>query len=583
MCGIAGAWGAGHSGSVTAMTAALAHRGPDGSGGYARGPVTLGARRLSIVDVGGGAQPAFSETGEICVVANGEIYNHAELRGRLKARGHRFRSRCDTEVIVHLYEEYGERCVEYLSGMFAFAVADGDRLFLARDRLGIKPLYYAAVPGGMLFASEIKALLRSPELVPALNMQALADSRVIGFPVGDATFIDGIAALRPGHTMTVTAGPGGPVITDRPYYRLPADRDESMTFDEAQDRLIEALRAAVRSHLAADVEVGLILSGGLDSAVLAMLARDEGRPVRTFSVGCEPDHPDLAQAARLAGDLGWSNHATVLTFEDFIGAIPGYVHAQESPARLGGLGLHVLYQQAGPQLKACLNGEGADELFGGYAEYADRSVLARDFESRLRGLGALRGLGVGLSPRAMELMSIVLAQPDAAYTDRLLTENLRDQLVRSHLTMQDACGMAASLEIRVPYLDDGVVELAMSMPARFKVSSALGIHKHVLRRAALRAWGGDGPLADSILRRKIGAPSAGRQHRAQLADLCERELPGDYLARHEHGGFFTAKVDLLLHELFCEIFLAGRGAAPGDLSVREFIAARAARARPALI
>jgi asparagine synthase (glutamine-hydrolysing) len=591
MCGIAGAWGAvtpGTRGAVEAMTSALVHRGPDDSGFHSRQGIQLGVRRLSIVDVAGGAQPVYNETGEICVVANGEIYNHHELRTRLQGLGHRFSSQCDTEVIVHLYEEYGDRCVEHLRGMFAFAVADGGRLLLARDRLGIKPLYYSIVPGGVVFASEIKALLRCPELRPALDLQAFADSRAVGYPVGDRTFIEGVRGVLPGHTITVTRGPDGtaaapsasaPALAVRRYYSLPAEHDEPMTFDSAQDLLIDMLRGIGRSHLAADVEVGLILSGGLDSTVLAMLARDAGRPVRTFSVAESLTHPDLVQATRVADDLGWPHHVTVLSFDDYVEAIPSYVHAQEAPGKFGGLPLYCLYRHVGTQVKACLNGEGADEVFGGYTEYSDRSLLARVRERGIRSYQRISHLGMELSPEALEVIDTVAAQqPYPVYLDRLLTSNLRDQLVRNHLELLDKSAMAASVEMRVPFLDHRLVDFVASLPARYKVNQAFGIQKHVLKRAALRAWGGDGPLADSVLRRKIGAPTAGSRSQAELTELCERELPDDYLTRHELGPCFPAKLDLLTHELFCEIFLAGRGASPEGLSMRDFIAERAGKA-----
>ena len=579
MCGIAGTWGAASSGAVEAMTAALVHRGPDDSGFHSRHGVRFGVRRLSIMDVAGGAQPTYNETGEICVIANGEIYNHRELRAKLQAMGHRFSSHCDTEVIVHLYEEYGDRCVDHLRGMFAFAVADGDRLLLARDRLGIKPLYYSTVPGGVVFASEIKALLRCPELRPALDLQAFADSRAVGYPVGDRTFIEGVRSVLPGHTMTVSSGPDGPTLAARRYYRVPTEHDECVTFDSAQDLLIDMLRGIVRSHLAADVEVGLILSGGLDSTVLAMLARDAGRPMRAFSVADSPTHPDLVQAARVADGLGWPHHVAVLSFEDYIEAIPSYIHAQEAPAKLGGLPLYLLFQHVGGQVKACLNGEGADEVFGGYEEYADRSRLARIRESGLRSYRELGSLGVGLSPQALEVINTVAArQSYPEYLDRLFTSNLHDQLVRNHLELLDKCAMAAGVEMRVPFMDHQLVNFVIGLPARHKVNPGFGIQKHVLKRAALRAWGGDGPLADSVLRRKIGAPTAGSRSQTELIELCERELPTDYLTRHELGRCFSSKFDLLMHELFCEIFLAGRGTSPAGLSMRGFIAERAGQA-----
>jgi asparagine synthase (glutamine-hydrolysing) len=607
VCGIAGSWG---GADVAAMTAALTHRGPDDAGFHLGERVRLGARRLAIVDIAGGAQPVYNETGQICAVVNGEIYNHRELRTRLQAMGHRFSSRCDIEVIVHLYEEYGDRCAEHLRGMFAFAIADGSRLLLGRDRLGIKPLYYTVAGGTVLFASEIKALVQSPLVHPALDMQAFADSRILGYPVGDRTFIEGIRAVLPAHTVTVdadSAGPdcaspdsaspdraspdraspdraspdGPPRVVQRRYWQLPGPADSPPAFDDAQDQLIDLLRDVTRSHLAADVEVGLILSGGLDSTVLALLARDTGTALRSYGVDSGPGHPDRIQSARVSGMLGWQHVATTLSLADYLALVPAHTYAQEEPGRLGGLGLHAAYQRAGADLKVCLSGEGADELFGGYDQYLTRRHLARTAQIQLRGLRGLRGLGLAPSPGAREIVDAVSRdQPMDEYVTALLGVNLRDQLVRMHLEVLDKCAMAASLEVRVPYLDHRLVEFVAGLPAGYKVSLPFGIGKYVLRRAVLRTWGADGPLADTVLRRKIGAPTAGLAHREQLAQLCERDLPAGYLDRHELGACFATKLDLLLFELFTEIFVTGRGADPASVALPDFIAERAGRPVP---
>jgi asparagine synthase (glutamine-hydrolysing) len=415
-------------------------------------------------------------------------------------------------------------------------------------------------------------------------MQAFADSAAVGYPVGDRTYLDGIRAVLPGHTVVVSPDPsGGPEVRVRQYYRPPDERDDSVSFDAAADRLIEILHDVIESHLAADVEVGLILSGGLDSTVLAMLARDAGRPLRSFSVASGPNHPDAVQAARVTRELGWPHSTTMTSFDDYIGAIPGYVHAQECPAKLGGLSLYMLFQHVGGQVKACLNGEGADELFGGYTEYTDRRPLATAIEGRLRNYTALHRMGIGPSPGALEIIDVVSRQqPMQAYVDRLLAANMRDQLVRLHLELIDKCSMAAGLEMRVPFMDHRLVEFVTSLPTQYRVNLPFGIHKHVLKRAALRAWGGDGPVADSVLRRKIGAPMAATSHRDRIAGICERELPGDFLTRHELGPAFGSKFDLLMHELFCEIFLTGRGSYPAGLTIGDFIAERTGRALPVL-
>src|SRR5262245_27301271 len=277
MCGIVGlvslapVEGAVDLARLRRMRDALQHRGPDGAGLHVEAGVGLGHRRLAIVDVEGGLQPMANEDGSVWIVFNGEIYNHAALRPGLEAKGHRYRTRSDTETILHLYEEEGERCVERLQGMFAFALWDRAResLLLARDRLGIKPLYYAVTDRELLFGSEIKAILAALPGRPQLNAAALPEFLATRFLAGEETFFQGIRKLPPGHTLTWSRA-GGP--RRRRYWQLPIESDNSEAgFQERSDDLVGRLEAVVRSHLMSDVPLGLFLSGGLDSTGLAAL------------------------------------------------------------------------------------------------------------------------------------------------------------------------------------------------------------------------------------------------------------------------------------------------------------------------
>ena len=235
----------------------------------------------------------------------------------------------------------------------------------------------------------------------------------------------------------------------------------------------------------------------------------------------------------------------------------------------------------GTALKVCLNGEGADEVFGGYAGVGlDRGVLRRAIEARLRRFSELGDVGIRPSPAVVEIIKEVAApqRPPAAYLDWIFAHNLRDPLVRQHLELVDKSAMAAGLEMRVPFMDHKLVEFVVGLPTWHKVNIGFDISKHVLKRAVLRTWGGDGPIADSVLRRKIGVPSSTSGHLVRFNEMCERELPADYLARHDLGRCFARKSELLMHELFCEIFLAGRGARPDEFSMRDFIAERSGKA-----
>jgi asparagine synthase (glutamine-hydrolysing) len=308
-----------------------------------------------------------------------------------------------------------------------------------------------------------------------------------------------------------------------------------------------------------------------------MLVREvSDRPLRTFSVADSDRHPDLLQAGWLADALGTRHQGIVMSYEDYLAAVPAYTWSHERPGRLGGLPLHALYTLAGAQLKVGLIGEGADELFGGYPEYVDPGYRAAIVANHLE---LLAGRGVEPSPRALEVAELMTGRvPRAEYLDRLFAWNLADPLVQDHLELHDKVGMAASLELRVPFLDHRFVEFVTALPAGYKVNGPFAIQKHVLKRAALRAWGGDGPFADSVLRRKIGGPSAGARHHATLTAQCDRDLPEDYLARHELGFCFSTKRDLLLFELFQELFVNGRGADPAAVSLVDFMAERAGRA-----
>ena len=574
MCGIAGATGFASDALARRMVGAIRHRGPDGIGYCVRPNGTIGAARLSLVDLRLGGQPVYNETGEIAVCFNGEIYNYRELRETLLRKGHTFRTESDTEVIVHLYEDHGERCVEHLHGMFALAILDGDRLLLARDRVGIKPLYYASVPeaGLFLFASEVKALLQCPEFTPRVNTEALADALLLGHPVGASTHFENVRTLPPGHTLTVMLDGVPRVGIPRRYYELPAVRSH-LSIDEAIEAFGASFARAVTTHLSADVDVGLTLSGGLDSTVMALFCREQQhpRPLLSFTIAGDERHADLVLAARVARLVGTEHVPVVMSFEDYLGAIPGYVAAEECPTGLHVLPFYVLCRTIGKRVKACLIGEGADELFGGYPEYLDRYARQIELPERLKQLGSE---GVRPSPEAVEIVRRYgEAREPEEYLTAVFAANLTDALERNHLHPIDKCAMASSVEARVPYLDDGVLDLATALPFAFRVRPDLGVGKYLLRRLCLERFGAE--TLDIVLREKQGLPHAGAGHLSRFVEACERQLPDDYLGRHELGRYFTSKFGLVVFELFHEIFFVHRGRHEAIGPVEEFLAARA--------
>jgi asparagine synthase (glutamine-hydrolysing) len=557
MCGIAGIVKlnpeeAVEEARLKGMRDVLRHRGPDGEGLWIDGPVGLGMRRLAIVDVAGGHQPMANEDGSVWIVYNGEVYNHADFRPELERRGHSYRTRSDTETILHLYEEEGDRCVERLRGMFAFAIWDRarGRLLLARDRLGIKPLYYAVTDHELLFASEIKAILAGGSLRPALNQAILPEFLATGFVAGPATFFRGVQKLLPGRTLSWSPAEG---FAERRYWRLPVDLDDSpKTLEERASEVRARLEAAVRRHLMSDVPLGLFLSGGIDSSgLLALMAPMVGEPVRTFAVGfSDRDANELAYARLAARAAGAEHREVVLSPAEFFQALPNLVwHEDEPIAFPSSVPLYFVSRLAREHVKVVLTGEGADELFLGYnryrvtawnerlggpywaavpralrrkvsalvgglpapvRRYAGRTFLALEpgpralfyenftaFPTGLQSrLLADRGLLAGRDPYAEGLRC--WAEAAGGTLERMSHADLQTYLVEL-LMKQDQMSMAASIESRVPYLDHELVEHVTAIPGRFKLR---GWQTKAVLRAALR----DLVPREILTRRKMGFP-----------------------------------------------------------------------------
>jgi asparagine synthase (glutamine-hydrolysing) len=519
---------------VQRMMDTISHRGPDGRGQYTSGPIGLGHLRLSIIDLSTGDQPIYNEDGSVCVVYNGEIYNFLELRDELQARGHRFRSKTDTEVIVHAYEEWGEAAVERFRGMFAFALWDSSRRFLliARDRVGIKPLYYVNTGRSLLFASEIKALLADPCVPRQINPRAIDSFLTDLFVSGSETMFEGINKLEPGHILTVN---NGRVVT-RQYWDLNFEETRSkVSFDESVEELQHLLGRTVKDHMISDVPVGVFLSGGLDSTgILGYAIEQTGKPVRTFTIGFEgAGFVDERPYARLAAQRYGTEHTeTTLTAEDFVSCLPTYVwHMEEPICEPPAIALYWLSKLArDSNIKVLLSGEGGDEAFGGYKTYSN--VLFVEGVKRAAGpaknllsfaLQALAGAGwssasyyrsmidqplwqyyqgrTSMPPNALDGLKSQMyrreLRSDPSFRnvarrsfgrvegrgalDHMLYVDTKSWLPDRLLVKADKMTMAASIELRVPLLDHQILEFAASLPADFKVRN--NSTKRVLRTA----------------------------------------------------------------------------------------------------
>src|SRR5271166_6490303 len=378
MCGICGIFFSDRDWRVqgemlAGMNGRIAHRGPDDEGFFVEENVGLAMRRLSIIDVKTGHQPLANENQDVWIVFNGEIYNHAELRTGLEAKGHSYRTLSDTETIVHLYEEYGRDCVKHLRGMFAFAIWDRRKrmLFAARDRLGIKPFYYRWDGKAFLFGSEIKAVLAYPEVAAEFNRATLAEYLAFGYVTGPETMFAGIRKLMPGHTLELREG-------DEPrierYWDLTTEVDREPHSHEYYVRTYrELLENAVGSHLMSDVPLGVFLSGGLDSsAVAALTTKIRGDQIQTFAVGYgEEEFSELRYARQVAAHIRSDHHEVRLSREEFFGSLPQLIwHEDEPIVWPSSVALYYVARLARERVTVVLTGEGSDETLAGYTRYA---------------------------------------------------------------------------------------------------------------------------------------------------------------------------------------------------------------------
>lgn len=543
MCGICGELAFGDSATpitdarIRRMTDELWHRGPDSGDVYLCPPVALGHRRLSIIDVGTGTQPICNEDRTIWVVYNGEIYNYAELTVSLKARGHRFRTASDTEVIVHLYEDLGEACVLKLQGMFSFALWDGrqKKLLLARDRVGIKPLYYCRTADTLLFGSEIKALLAHGALQAEMDEEALDYFLTYLYTPGDRTVFKNVRKLSAGHYLVAHVD-GKIRVTQYWDLRFPAKRNGG-NFEQKVEELTELLKRTVRDHMISEVPVGVLLSGGVDStAILSFATESADKPISTFTIGFDADQcPDERPYARLAAErLGSRHFEMTMSPQDFLQALPKYVwHMEEPVCEPPGIALYFISRLAREHVTVLLSGEGGDEAFAGYQNYrnlvwlekAKRFLgpLSRPTSTVLTELGGLPGLG--RMQKYAALLAVPLGQyyhgrtaffkrhheeiytehfqskfrrdrstspanhclaavEGAAPLDQMLYVDTKTWLPDDLLIKADKMTMAASVELRVPLLDHHVLEFAAALPPDYKVKgwSTKRILKTALRR-----------------------------------------------------------------------------------------------------
>ena len=529
MCGICGFTGTASDEdkeTLTRMMDAIRHRGPDDAGQFFDDGISLGFRRLSIIDLKNGSQPMKNAAGDVVVVFNGEIYNYKELKEELIKLGYSFSNDSDTEVLIHGYEEYGTRLVDHLRGMFAFVIWDAKnkRAFGARDHFGIKPFYYAIIDGELVFASEIKSILEHPAYQREINLEALQAYLTFQYSVLPETFFKGIYKLMPGHTLTFEDRS----LSVKRYFRPTFMPEKGLTLEDWVQRIDAATKDSVEYHMIADVEVASLLSSGVDSSYL--VARYGG--AKTFTVGFENDgYAEIEYAKRLAKELDLENFDRTITPEDYWDVLPTVQYYMDEPlADASAVALYFVDREAAKQVKVVLSGEGADEFFGGYNIYHEPMSLrpfkrvpkpvkaamkgvanvAPNIKGKnfvIRGCTPLRDRFVGNAFRFNEKETAkILKTPDdmrKQYINRITGRcydiaerdnydevttmqfiDMNFWLIGDILLKADKMSMAHSLESRVPFLDKVLFETARRIPTKYKIHDTTT--KYAFRECAKR-------------------------------------------------------------------------------------------------
>ncbi len=597
MCGLIGIQrveGQVEEAQLRVMVENLLHRGPDGRGLFVGDNVGLAHTRLSIIDLSGGDQPLFADDGDLVLVANGEIYNHIELRASLEAQGHTFSTHSDCETILHAYAEYGDQCLEHLHGMFAFALYDRAkrRLLLARDRLGMKPLFMAQSPQGVAFASEIKALLPALEGSPQVSAYALLQYLQNQNSSGRETIIEGVERLLPGEAVVVEQGE----ITKRwRYWSALEVHTQERDFDHACREFDDLMETVMTQHMRSDVPFGLFLSGGVDSTtLLGLLSRYKEEPIRTFSVGFPKSDvgDELETAERIARHFG--SHHTVLrpSPESMLQRLPYSVWAADDLMRdFANLPTSLLAEEAGRELKVVFSGEGGDEAFAGYGRYRTNR-LERGLKNLL--VGGTGGFRTGANFRGKlpkQLFGDALLQTQRSWREPLIEAwrqtpadwsdlqrmqylDLTTALPDNLLVKADRMLMAWSLEGRLPFVDHRVVEFGLALPDGLKIEGKQG--KAFLKRWASRFIPGDHlwqkkrgfkvPVGQWLRGDYLLRVGAALEKSAAIRQWFNPAGVVQLLERQRLRGDVTKNVFALLQfAIWHRLFIEGDGAAPATL------------------
>jgi len=575
MCGICGIYNEKNLSAVTAMLESIRHRGPDFFATMLFGNHSLGECWLNIVSNKDDVLPFVDGENKIALLFNGEIYNYQEIKRDLIKDGYIFSSNTDSEIIIPLYKKYKNDFAKHLKGMFAIAIIDQDQILLARDKFGIKPLYYHRIKDKLIFGSEIKSLLQYPEVPAELDQESLEELMVFGYVFSEErTLLREIYQVPPGCLITFD----GNSVSKQRHYQMPAPfylNNGNIDYEESVSQLTSTLLKTFELlHKHGDSEKGIYLSGGVDSTLMAVLSREilEG-PVHTYTLYDSEDAPDFNYAKKVAKAIGSDHHELFVTPSDYLDELPNFIYHYENLVAggvfdiQGGTAFQILSKYISRHHKVAFTGEGADELFGGYYWVYTHPL---GFSDRIRERASL----LPTQSKARELVENIFPYPE---NERLYRKNLFDILMKSglsnyHLWSVDRSCSSFGFETRPPYLYDDIAEFALSLPIDFKAPNK-SMTKMILKDVAL-PYLKKYNLADIVNRKKYGMPAALEHITPQIRSILHSLIPEGIINRHPFKQYFKTALDVLMFDLFYYFIIYKRGKFKSGFSIYEFYKGR---------
>jgi len=571
MCGICGIYNEKNLITTTAMLESIRDRGPDSFHKILFGDHSLGECGLNIVSSNTDILPLVDEQNQIALLFNGEIYNYLEIKRELSKEGCIFKSNTDSEILIPLYMKYGKEFVRHLKGMFAIVVIDKDQILLARDKFGIKPLYYFQLSNRLIFGSEIKSLLQHPDVPAALDLESLEELTVFGYVYSsDQTLLKHICQVPPGSVISFN----GNRISKYKYYHIPApfyqDNGKFVYEDSVYQLREHLLKTFELFHSHGDQEKGIYLSGGLDSTLMAVLSKEIlDRPVHTYTLYDSEDAPDLNYARKVASAIGSDHHEFIVTSENYFRELPHFVWRYENIIAggvfdiQGGIAFQILSKHISDFHRTAFTGEGADELFGGYYWIYTHPL---GFSDRIRGRAS--GLPTGNRTKKIVQGIFPLPEDESLYRKNLFHTLMQSGLANYHLWSVDRSSGSYGFEARPPYLYDDLAEYALSLPIDFKVSGK-SITKKILRDAArplLKRYG----LDEILERKKYGMPAALDCIGPEIILKINQFVPHEIIEQHPFRDYLRGAVDVLMFDLFYYLIIDQRGKNVPTFSALDF-------------